>query len=145
MRWSDCAVQDLRKYAALKAGVENIAARVEALEVKFAGIKSANTTETPVTGGESKYEDFLLDNIVERERLKLLSQADRLLLAVIDRGLAALNDTERRVLDRFFIHRIKDHVPRLTKELHLEQSQIYRIKDQALYKFTVNMYGIEDY
>lgn len=145
MRWSDCAVQDLKKYANMKASLDNIAEKIEALEAKFTSIKGSRMDKIPVTGGGSHWEDFLLDNIVERERLTLLHEADIKLVAIIERGLAALNKTERRVLECFFIHRQRDHVGKLIEELHLEQAQIYRIKDQALYKFTVHQYGIEDY
>lgn len=145
MRWSDCAVQDLKKYEGLKSSLENIAERVAALEEKFTGLKGAATDRVPVSGGGSHWEDFLLDNIVERERLKLTYRANKRLVAVIEKGLAALNGTEYKVLDRFFINRQRDHIGALCEELHLEQAQIYRIKDQALYKFTVYMYGIEEY
>lgn len=145
MRWSDCAVQDLKKYAGLTASIENIEERIEALEMRFTGIKGSKTDKIPVQGGGSKWEDYLLDNIVERERLHILHEADKKIAGIIERGLKALNDTERLVLDRFFIHRSKDHIDRLIQELGVEQSQIYRIKDQALYNFTINMYGIEEY
>lgn len=38
MRWSDCAVQDLKKFAGLKASIDNIEERIEALEMRFTGI-----------------------------------------------------------------------------------------------------------
>ena len=145
MRWSDCAVQDLKKYAGIKASLDNIAERIELLEMKFTSLKGVQTDKIPVQGGGSHWEDFLLDNIVERERLQLLHSADTKLVAVMERGLAVLNKTERLVLDRFFIHRQRDHINNLIAELNLEQAQIYRIKDQALYKFTIHMYGIEEY
>ncbi|PYG88487.1 hypothetical protein LY28_01336 [Ruminiclostridium sufflavum DSM 19573] len=145
MRWSDCAVQDLKKYEGLKASIYNIEERIEALEIKFEGIKVNRSDKIPAHGGGSKWEDYLLDNIVERERLNFLLEADRKILGIIERGLQALDNTERLVLDRFFIHRRKDHIGTLIEELGVEQSQIYRIKDQALYKFTIHMYGIEEY
>jgi DNA-directed RNA polymerase specialized sigma subunit len=145
MKWSDCAVQDLKKYAGLKACVHNIEERIEALEMKFTGIKGSRTDKIPAHGGGSKWEDQMLDNIVERERLKMLYKADVKLIAITERGLNALNNIERTVLERFFIYRSKDHVERLIQELGVEQSQVYRIKDQALYKFTIHMYGIEEY
>lgn len=145
MKWSDCAVQDLKKYAGMKASLENIRERVEMLELKFTSIKGQQTDKIPSQGGGSHWEDFLLDNIVERERLTLLHTANTKLVKLIEKGLAPLNKTERRVLECFFIHRQRDHIGNLIEELRLEQSQIYRIKDQALYKFTINMYGIEEY
>jgi DNA-directed RNA polymerase specialized sigma subunit len=88
---------------------------------------------------------YILDNIVEHERLQMLHTAKERLFAIIKKGLLPLNDTEKLVLDRFFINRKRDHVGMLIQELSVEQSQVYRIKDQALHKFSINMYGIEEY
>ena len=87
----------------------------------------------------------MLDNIVERERLKLVYHADRRLVRLIDRGLSALSKEERLVIDLFYIDRPRDYIEELIKRLGYERAQIYRIKDNALYKFTVNMYGITEY
>ena len=46
------------------------------------------------------------------------------------------------IRDRFYIDRHDGHVERLMEKYHIETSQVYRIKDEALYYFTVTMYGI---
>lgn len=145
MKWSDCAIQDLRKYNHLKASLESIPERMEALRCRFESIKGAATDKVPVKGGSSRYEDNLLDIIVEKERLQLLYKANKTLLDLIERGLSSLDKTERLVLDRFYIDRPKDHVEKLMEELNYEKSRVYEIKDQALYKFTIAMYGIVEY
>ena len=71
--------------------------------------------------------------------------ANKKLLDLIERGLASLDKTERLVLDRFYIDRPKNHVERLMEELNYEKTRVYEIKDQALYKFTIAMYGIVEY
>ena len=145
MRWTDCAISDLRKYAGMKESLKNIPEKVKALEIRFESVKSASSNSTPVQGGGSHMEDALLDNIVERERLKMLYQADRHLVRIIERGLDSLTDEEKMVLNLFYINRTKHYLEELTKRLGYEQAQIYRIKSGALYKFTVNMYGIPEY
>lgn len=145
MKWTDCAIQDLRKYKHLKESLESIPERMEALRCRFESIKGAVTDKIPVKGGSSRYEDNLLDIIVEKERLQLLYKANKTLLDLIERGLSSLDKTERLVLDRFYIDRPKDHVEKLMEELNYERSRIYEIKDQALYKFTISMYGILEY
>jgi len=145
MKWSDCAIQDLRKYKHLKASLESIPERMEALRCRFEYIKGAATDKVPVKGGSSRYEDNLLDIIVEKERLKYLYRANKTLLDLIERGLASLDETERLVLDRFYIDRPKNHIKKLMEELNYEKSRVYEIKDQALYKFTIAMYGIVEY
>ena len=145
MRWTDCAIGDLRKYAGMKESLKNIPEKVKALEIRFESVKSASSSSTPVQGGGSHMEDAMLDNIVERERLKMLYQADRHLVRIIERGLDSLTDEEKMVLNLFYINRTKHYLEELTKRLGYEQAQIYRIKSGALYKFTINMYGIPEY
>ena len=145
MRWTECAITDLRKYAGMQESLKNIPEKVRALEIRAESVKSASSNSTPVQGGGSHMEDALLDNIVERDRLKMLYQADRHLVRIIDRGLDSLTDEEKMVLNLFYINRTKHYLEELTKRLGYEQAQIYRIKSGALYKFTINMYGISEY
>ena len=62
-------------------------------------------------------------------------------LEVIRRGLAALTPEERLILSRFYIYREKGHAQRLCQTLSVEQSSVYRRKDQAVEKFTEAVYG----
>lgn len=145
MRWTDCAIADLRKYAGMQESLKNIPEKIKALEIRFESVKGSSGNSTPVQGGGSHMEDVMLDNIVERERLKMLYQADRHLVRIIERGLASLTDEEKLVLNMFYINRTKHYLEELEKRLGYEQTQIYRIKTGALYKFTINMYGIVEY
>lgn len=90
-------------------------------------------------------EEALVNNIVERDRLKLVYHATLKLVRLIERGLDGLTKEERICLDGFFIIRPKDYIDDLVKRLGYAPAQIYRLKDAALYKFTVRMYGIEEY
>lgn len=145
MKWKDCVIADLKKYMALKESLQNIPERIQTLELRIKSIQSSTTGSTPVQGGSSRMEEALVDNIVERERLKLLYHADKRLVRLIERGLDGLTKEERICLDGFFILRPKDYIDDLVKRLGYERTQIYRLKDAALYKFTVRMYGIEEY
>lgn len=145
MKWTDCAISDLKKYRAMNESLTNIPERIRMLEIRFKSVKSGSSDSTPVQGGGSRSEDAMLDNIVERERLKLVYHADRRLVRLIERGLSKLSEEERLVIDLFYIDRPRDHLDELTKRLGYEKTQIYRIKDAALYKFTVTMYGITEY
>lgn len=145
MKWTECAITDLRKYSGMKESLKNIPERIYVLELRFQSIKSTTTDSTPVQGGGSHMEDTMLDNIVERERLKILYQADIRMVRLVERGLKSLSDEERTVIQLFYISRAEDYINRLIKELKYEKSQIYRIKDEAIYKFTICMYGIEEY
>lgn len=145
MNWKEFAIQDLRKYNQLKQALQNIPERIEVINSRKLAMRSATMSAVPMHGGGNRYEDNLLNSIVEEERLKLNSvEADKL-VGIIDRGLDQLNDTERRVLCAFYVDRKPRHVERLMDELHCERTTVYRIKDTALYKFTISMYGLIDF
>ena len=145
MNWKIEATNDLINYTRKKESLENMRQQMGALKAQFISIKGAATDKEPVMGGASRLEDKQLDNIVKRERLKLTYHATERLIDVIERGLSGLNEQERKVIDRFYICRTKDYIERLMNETGYEQAQIYRIKNDALYKFTIAMYGITEY
>jgi DNA-directed RNA polymerase specialized sigma subunit len=145
MKWTECAITDLRKYAGMKESLKNIPEKIRVLEIRFQSVKGASSDSTPVQGGGSHMEDAMLDNIVERERLKILYQADSRMVKLVEKGLQSLSEEEKTVLDLFYINRSKNYLDELSKRLGYEQAQIYRLKGNALYKFTVTMYGILEY
>lgn len=144
MNYIDFAIQDLKKYKTLRQSLDNIADKINYLENDLSSIRGASTSSTPTTGGSSKREDYLINNIVTRERLKLNYDTSEKLLNIIDKGLNSLTDDERLVLEYFYIDRPTKHIERLSEKLHIERSQVYLLKDKALHKFTISMYGIID-
>ena len=105
-------------------------------------IRSATTDGTPVSGGTSTREDAMVNNIARREELKLAMKEARAWVKIVDSGLAVLDEEERHILDRFYIHRDKGNVERLCDELHLEKTRVYELKDKALRHFTMALYGV---
>lgn len=145
MNWQKEAESDLRNYIKRKESLDNIKERVRALQDEICSIKSASCDSVPIQGGGNRMEDSLINNIVKRKRLALAYRATSRLVLLTERGLESLTERERMVLEKFYIRRIPNHVGWLMDELVIEQSQVYRIKDDALYNFTVAMFGIIDY
>ena len=145
MNWKEEAKRELRMYDALRASVENVAERIEWIESQKTSIKSASSGVAPVQGGGNRYEDRLLDLIVQEERLRLTLDADRVRLSLIERGLAVLSERERLVALTFASCRSSDAVDQLSGQLYLERAQIYRLWDAALYRYTIAEYGIQEY
>lgn len=145
MKWDDVAIGDLRRYPGLCNSVENLAERVRILEESAANVKGANLDRIPISGGGSHYEDKILSNLVEKEKKRNLLKVNKQLKAAIEVGLDALTKEERMVLESFYMFPHKNAADSLISILHCERATIYRIRRKALYKFTVNMYGIIDY
>lgn len=145
MKWQDIATQDLKKYRYQKESLTNLLEKISILRLQYESVRCNVLDGEIVKGNGKRTEDFLLDNITQRKRLSLTYQASRRLVRLIERGLESLSDTDRLVLDAFYINKPENHIEFLIETLQYERAQIYRIKDEALYKFTIAMYGMEDY
>ena len=144
MNWKREATEKLRNYEIHKQATENIPKEIKRLESSFAGIRSATTDGTPVSGGGSNREDVMLSNIVHRDELKRRLKEARLWVSMVDKALGALSNEERMLLDKFYIHPAKGNVGELCERLNVEQSTVYRKRDNALKRFTIALYGVTD-
>ena len=140
LNWRKEAANDLRTYPERKAAIENIRERIEVLEEQFTSLKGIST-DTPVMGGMSRQEEKMLDNISEREKLSSSLKITEDLVKLTEKGLEVLEKRERQVLEGFYFERSENNVERLCEKFHLEKTRLYEIKDIALRKFTIAMYG----
>ncbi|MBO5019837.1 MAG: hypothetical protein J6D52_04150 [Clostridia bacterium] len=140
MNWKKEAANDLKSYPQRKKSVENIRERIEVLNEQFTSLHGIST-DTPVMGGMSRQEEKMLDNISERERLSFSLKVVEELVALTEKGLEVLDARERQVLEGFFFERAENNVERMCEKFHLEKTRLYEIKDIALRKFTIAMYG----
>ena len=142
--WQYNAMQDLREYMAIKDSLVSIPEELKALEIDMQLVRGTSYDKSPVQGGASGREDRLIDYIDKKGRLAENLRAATVRVRRIERGLAGLTDNERLVLHRFFISREHGHVDRLCEELGYEKTAVYNIKDAALKKFTLSMFGVID-
>ena len=141
MNWKHEAIDKLKSYEAHVEALENIPKEIKRLESAYAGIRCAATDGIPVSGGGSTREDSMLSNIVHRDELKRRLKEARLWVAQVDKALAVLNNEERLVLERFYIHQAKGNVGELCERLNLEKTAVYDRRDKALRRFTIALYG----
>ena len=140
--WKYRAIDKLKDYTAQKASLQSLPEEISRLESEAYSIKSATGDGTPVKGGGSGREDRLLSNIIKREEHKAMLYRATLAVGMVDRGLAALNQEERHILDAMYIIREKGYVDRLMEEFNLqEESSLYKRANKALLHFTIAMYG----
>jgi len=141
MNWKREAMDKLKSYEAHRTALGSIPRELKRLESAYAGIRGAATDATPVSGGGSTREDVMLSNIVHRDELLRRLREARLWVSTVDRALGVLDEEERLVLDKFYMHRAKGAVGELCERLSVEQSTVYRKRDNALRHFTLALYG----
>ena len=142
MDWKHEAVDKLKCYEAKRTSLDRSKAEMRRIEDDMNRIRSATTDGTPVSGGTSTREDALVNNIARREELKLAMKEALAWVKIVDSAMSVLDEEERHILDRFYIHRAKGNVERLCDELHLEKTRVYELKDKAIRHFTLALYGV---
>lgn len=139
--WRMDALNELQAHNARKQALENIPSRIAELEEAATAIRSSTADGSPVKGGGSGREDALLNNIVAREKLKAALEKTREEVARTERGLKALNDDDRRILECFFISPRKGAASQLASELRIEEKTVYNRRNNALRLFQIAMSG----
>lgn len=139
--WKVSAIEKLKQYEAKRQALEIIPMQIAEIESTMTSIRSGANI-VPVSGGKSTgKENMLLSCIVQKEELQRNLDRVKLWIEFMEKGLNILDQDERLVLDRFFIHPAKGNIDRLCGELFIEQSQVYKRRDRALRKFTIALYG----
>lgn len=144
MNWKAEAKEKLQRYDAMRLATINIPEEIERLEIDAKSIRSARTDATPVSGGGSKREEAMLNNIIHRQELAWTLQQAQHWLKTTDRALMALNNEEKLILHRLYIYPERDAITRLSSELGVDASSVYRRRDRALRHFTLAYYGIDE-
>ncbi len=134
MDWRKIAAEDLRQYPYLKAGYKHNEDRIRDLDERIARL---------TTSGIAADDDRIIECVTNRDKLKLSNGAIAPLVKPVEDSLKLLSENERCVLTRMYINNEKKALDRLCEELCYEKSRIYQIRNEALRKFTVAMYGIE--
>lgn len=137
MDWKICAVEDLRRYNLMKIGILNSEDKLRAIDtnVKRAHLSSEKSRK--------HLDSRLVDAIVESERLKANISTAKNLTGLVERGLNSLSESERRILEMFYMNDAPKPAAHLINELGYSSRSIYRARDRALEKFTLAMYGVE--
>lgn len=145
MNWKKEAENELRQYSDLCTSLLNIRERIESVKIAMSSIKGSSSS-IPVQGGGNRYEDNLLDLIVEKDRLKALYRVNSQRVSVIKRGLDALDENEHKVINRFYIQNMKysSAVDCLREEIGYEEAHINRIRNKALYHYTLAEFGLPE-
>lgn len=141
MNWRNEAIEKLRRYDIMRQALRNIPEEIERLKAEATLLRKASPDSLHVRGSGGRQEDARINNIVQRQELERTLQHVRQWLNVADRGLLALNADERLILQRLYLYPQKGAIERLCSELGLEQSSVYRKRDQALHRFTAAIYG----
>ena len=141
MDWKMEAVEKLRQLGAMETALQTIPVEVKRLELDARKIKTSDPGKV-VSRGVARQEDALLSNLMHRQELENRLQQASCWVDTVKRALSVLSEDQQLVLRRLYMEPQKGSVDRLCWELGVEQSSIYRRRDQALKQFTTALYGL---
>lgn len=144
MNWQKEAIADLRCHEKRKAAMESLAEEIRELRSRTYGSSSPAADAVPVQGGSSTAEGRWIDVIDELERKKEAWRITKRRVDAVERGLAALDEQQREILEAFFINRVQGGADYLAEKLHLERTRVYELRESAIRDFTMARYGVVD-
>ena len=121
-------------YPQRKAQLEILPERIATERSRQTSIRSASTESMMIKGGGNARQERDIAAIVEIDRLKAEYNLAKREVAVIEKILATLTDTERRCIEQMDFNRQKGAVDRLSEELGYDRSVVYDIYNTALDK-----------
>lgn len=144
MNWKREATERLGQLEAMRRAAANLPLQIRQLQLQLRKVRTQDANATPTRGGGNHYEDRLINNIALRQELRHNLENARRWLSVTEHALALLDKEQQLILHRMYICQEQGAVDRLCQELGLEKSALYRRRDQALYLFTLALYGVPE-
>ncbi len=144
MNWKKEAEQRLRNYGVRRRALVTLPQQIAQIRSQREDIRSSRTDGTPVTGGGSRRESYLVGSIAYQQELERQLREIHTSLAGIQEALEALSQEDQLILDRFYINPMSGGADRLCEELNVERSSVYRRKERALRRFTMAFFGWEE-
>ncbi len=144
MNYKQIVLDDLRHYSKRKEALQNMRDRMASLQAQYEAAKTANYGAEPVKGGASQTEERWIDNIMEREQIKVAYSATKRLLALTERGLGSLSERQRELLLHAYDPLLKENWAVLAERMNVSKSEYYRELDAALLDFTRVLCGVVD-
>lgn len=128
-------------YNERKLQLETLPERIAMEKARQTAIRSASSESMMIKGGGNVRQERDTAAIVEIDRLKAEYNLARREVALIEKILATLNETERRCVELMDINRQQGAADRLAEELNYDKSTVYDIYNTALDKIARLYWG----
>lgn len=136
------AITELKEYSLWRTSIDIIPQRITEIEEKMIALGGGGAN-SPVMSSGNKREERLVAYIDEKNELERTLEINKAKQKYIEKGLSMLTDTERKVLEVFYMSGMKysDAMEKLVLENVYSESQIERIKADALRKYSLCVFG----
>ena len=141
MNWKNEAIERLNRYPAMVKAMENIPLEIKRLGWEAESIPSCSADHIHTQSTAGPRDDRIINNMVKRQEPRQAFENAKAWVDTTQNAMLVLTPEEEIILHRMYIEPQRGVVTELCAELGMEQSSIYRHRDQALYRFTMALYG----
>ena len=136
------AITELREYALWRTSLDISPQRIAEIDEKMVALGGGGA-DSPVMSSGNKREERLIAYIDEKTELLKTLETLKAKQIYIEKCLSKLTDTERKVLEVFYLSgmRYSCAMEKLVAENVYSDSQIERIKADALRKYSLCAFG----
>lgn len=140
--WERLAIDQLREIDIKRKSLQNVKDRLTTIRYEIVDAKNSLPSLAPAVGGVlNREETRRTDNIALQKELRRSYQQLKNDIDSFEKAWEKLDQDEQLVLSKFFISRTRSYIDELCNQLFCEKTKVYQIKDEALYKFTMGLYG----
>jgi len=140
--WERFTIERLKDIEIKRNAYRNVIDHINRLKGEYTKVKGAVLDSTPVAGGQlNKEEERRLNNLSMCEELETNARRLKKDINIFDQAWDKLTDNERILLSYFYIDRPSNFVEKLMVKFSYEKSKVYYLKDEALYRLTMLIYG----
>ena len=141
--YKDRAIAELSRHGALCSSLNTLPGQIARLEQQLTDPRGSLGQE-PGRGGGGTAQDWLVAGLERKMRMERSLAAARQAVDGVETAMKALDKREQLVLRQFYIRRERGHVDRLCQELQVEPATVYRLRNRALERFALALYGPEE-
>lgn len=135
------AQEELKSLPMLASASANTAIELEEIKMKLRFVKNNKDIQTEPRKGAQAGDERMLALKSQKDELQLRLRETRLRLNRIDRALDVLSEEERRLLTECYV--IRENTPEdIMEVIGVEKSSFYRMRGEALERFTRAMFGV---
>ena len=121
--YKEKAVKKLKEYSRIRYQQEYLRVQLAVMKDRFEHLPP-----------DSKERPAKLATI---KRIESVYSSNREIIEDVETCLSFLPERERTVLWHFYVERTDDYIEVLNEKLNVERSQIYRLKDKAIERFSM--------
>jgi hypothetical protein len=142
--WERLTIERLKDIEIKRNAYRNVLDHISRLRDEYGKVKGTVLSTTPVSGGMlNKEEERRLNNLSLCEELEANARKLRKEINIFNQGWDKLNENEQLILTYFYVNRPNNFIEKLMKLLFCEKTKVYELKNEALYRLTILIYGTQ--